>query len=539
MRFALSHSLFLLLFCPVLSAQYTPTEVRQLLAKTQLLVDTATQLPQVDTTELTQILAWSEDNDFTEGVLNANMLLGGYYYELEQNVVAIDYLLKASALAEVDNQPSTTAFLMSRIGSCYFKLGRVELAEKTFRTLQKYYETFTDASERAYYEGIVLGNLAQIDVSKGQLNLALEKLSTAYDVFTDASHAERADYQRNRNTITTNLGAIHLMLGQPKAALPYVRKYLALMRANDNPRELAKALGNVAYCEYLLVNFSTAYDLYGQSIEVSQKNNFPSVTYVTYKDLSDTYAAEGNYQQSLVYFQKYHHLRDSVQGVSVQEDLNALKIKYETAIKEQEIVQLNQDNQIQRQRLYLTIGGLALLGIASAAIVSWLMTRIKRRREQAELQALKMEKLHQEINRKKQDITQLALEISHKQDIAADVIEQLRTFEPYIAAKNQKRWRSVGLQVQQQLQTKKEKQLFHENIEAINQYFYHRLSQDFPNLNQNEKELCSYLRLGLSNKEIAALRNVTVEAIRISRYRLRKKLGFETKEQVSNFLAAL
>ena len=92
---------------------------------------------------------------------------------------------------------------------------------------------------------------------------------------------------------------------------------------------------------------------------------------------------------------------------------------------------------------------------------------------------------------------------------------------------------------QDYLLTNEDQKIFQENIDAINHAFYAKLNDNFPNLNQSEKELCSYLRLGLSNKEIAALRGVTAEAIRSSRFRLRKKLGMDSKADVMVFLQAM
>ncbi|MEM9848685.1 MAG: tetratricopeptide repeat protein [Bacteroidota bacterium] len=529
-----------LLFPSFLIAQnYSKEEVQLFLSELEEVINTTPGVIDLDTTELQSIVQWSEQNRFEEGVLDVHRFLGAYFLELEQSLVALDYLFKARTTAEKLQNTKTEAFILSRIGTAYFKLERLDEAASAYNELLDYYNSSPDANVRSYYVGIALGNLATVELNQGKFEPALEKLLQAYEIFFDTTYASNNDYKINKNKIITNLGGTYLVMNQPQKALPYVEEYLEIMQREQNQREIAKALGNVAYCQYLLGNYAQAYDYYQQSIAVSVEHSFPRVTYVTYKDMSDTYEAEGNYQKALEYFKQYHTLRDSIQGVDVQADLNALKVAHETELKEQEIIRLNQKNQIQRQQLYLTIGGLALLAIISGGMVLLLMNRIKRRKEQAELQALKVEKLNQEIDRKKQDITQLALEISHKQDIANNLVEELSSFKQYVNSSGQKQWRNLEHHVQQQLQTSKEQQLFNENIEAINQDFYYKLGQDFPNLNKSEKELCSYLRLGLSNKEIAAIRNVTPEAIRISRYRLRKKMGFEAKEKVEQFLSTL
>ncbi len=44
------------------------------------------------------------------------------------------------------------------------------------------------------------------------------------------------------------------------------------------------------------------------------------------------------------------------------------------------------------------------------------------------------------------------------------------------------------------------------------------------------------LRIGLSSKDIASLNNVSVKAVEMSRYRLRKKLNLSSDESLVNFL---
>ena len=93
--------------------------------------------------------------------------------------------------------------------------------------------------------------------------------------------------------------------------------------------------------------------------------------------------------------------------------------------------------------------------------------------------------------------------------------------------------------VRNHLKTNEEQQIFQENIEQINQAFYTKLSEAFPDLSSSDKDLCSYIRLGLSKKEISALRGVTPGAVRMAQLRLRKKLNLEDQQDVEAFLQSL
>lgn len=79
-------------------------------------------------------------------------------------------------------------------------------------------------------------------------------------------------------------------------------------------------------------------------------------------------------------------------------------------------------------------------------------------------------------------------------------------------------------------------QRFTESFDRVHQDFIKRLKVSYPQLTSNDLKLAAYLRLNLSTKEIAPLLAISVRGVEISRYRLRKKLALETKENLNEFM---
>lgn len=69
--------------------------------------------------------------------------------------------------------------------------------------------------------------------------------------------------------------------------------------------------------------------------------------------------------------------------------------------------------------------------------------------------------------------------------------------------------------------------------------FYERLEQRYPTLTVNERQLCALLRMGLSNPEITAITQRTLNSVHAAKSRLRKKLGVELDEELQGVLNAL
>ena len=65
------------------------------------------------------------------------------------------------------------------------------------------------------------------------------------------------------------------------------------------------------------------------------------------------------------------------------------------------------------------------------------------------------------------------------------------------------------------------------------------LSRSFPALTEREIKICILLRLGLQSKDVAMVSNLEPKSIEIYRYRIRKKMGLERRENLFTVLAAI
>ncbi len=66
--------------------------------------------------------------------------------------------------------------------------------------------------------------------------------------------------------------------------------------------------------------------------------------------------------------------------------------------------------------------------------------------------------------------------------------------------------------------------------------FFNILKAEHPKLTKSELKFASYLRIHLSSSQIASILNVTHEAIKKTRYRLRKKLNLSPKDSLENYI---
>lgn len=82
----------------------------------------------------------------------------------------------------------------------------------------------------------------------------------------------------------------------------------------------------------------------------------------------------------------------------------------------------------------------------------------------------------------------------------------------------------------------KENNTFQIHMDELNQVFTQCMKSNYPSLTMYDLRLCTYIKTGLSTREIAEMMHVLPSSINVSRSRLRKKLKLNAKDDLFTFL---
>lgn len=77
---------------------------------------------------------------------------------------------------------------------------------------------------------------------------------------------------------------------------------------------------------------------------------------------------------------------------------------------------------------------------------------------------------------------------------------------------------------------------FYSDFEKVYPNFNDSLYKIIPNITAHELKLCSLIRMNLTAKEISRIMHITPASVNKARYRLRKKIELESKENLDLFL---
>ena len=86
------------------------------------------------------------------------------------------------------------------------------------------------------------------------------------------------------------------------------------------------------------------------------------------------------------------------------------------------------------------------------------------------------------------------------------------------------------------INNKKDWDHFEEVFNNTDKHFIDKIKSLHPDLTSNDLRFCTYLRLNLSSKEIAPLLNISVRSVEVKRYRLRKKIGLDHTESLTDYI---
>ncbi|WP_372792424.1 inorganic phosphate transporter [Lutibacter sp.] len=149
-------------------------------------------------------------------------------------------------------------------------------------------------------------------------------------------------------------------------------------------------------------------------------------------------------------------------------------------------------------------------------------------------------KLEKEIEDKEIEQKKIALSIIRKNEILSKLKAEIENLKLKPEGKLKfSDLNSLKMLILENLNVEKERKSFNKYIKELDHAFYQNLIKKYPDLTDNEKKLCSLLRLKLTSKEIASILNITPKSVEVNRYRLRKKMNINKSEKLSKIIRNL
>lgn len=246
-----------------------------------------------------------------------------------------------------------------------------------------------------------------------------------------------------------------------------------------------------------------------------------------YREIAKTYAVLKESDSAQFYYELALKTGDSLNIRSVSEALEQTKHNLDFLRKESELRELTLKQKVKESnelRIRLVGVGIivVLLLLVIIAVLFFRKERGKRRLNEALLE------------RKNERIREFSEKVESRNRAIAEIEQK---FSEYMDKQDMQE--QLKEDVIESLFLDGDKEVFGYYFEDQHKGFYEALKRVAPSLTNNDLRLCSLTRMRLSLKETADILNLSVDAVKSGRYRVRKKLNLEADANLSDFLNEL
>ncbi|MEM9326548.1 MAG: tetratricopeptide repeat protein [Bacteroidota bacterium] len=469
-----------------------------------------------------------------EGLTTTYNNIGTVFYELGNYTLAQEYLLKSLKLAESQENDITASRALNNLGNIHHDLFENEAALGYYRRSLEIRERLGQKSRlpAAYNNiGLIHGNM-------GQRQLAMESLQKSAEIAS-----ELGDLKGESRAIM-NLGIEYAKEEDFNRAHAYFDRSIKVKTGLNDRDGLSKAYLFKGQAYLQTKNYRLALANCARSLEMSQASGALNWEKESYLCLSRAEEGLGQYRSSLEHRKEYEALSDTIFNEEKAKEMTRAEVTYAfekqqladsiAFQKQQSAQQVAYERQLngEQRKFYVTL-------IASLLLVAFMGFLYWRYQQNLKVKNLENELLNSEIDFKKKDLTNLAVNISSNQEWAESLAERVAALKDSTGRQRAKELEDLEVAVRNKVWVDKESDEFYKQIDELSSSFYHQLNTRFEGLTKTEIRLCSLIRLDLNTKQIAVLQNIEPSSVKMSRNRLRKKLQLTPEEDLSSFLHAI
>lgn len=461
--------------------------------------------------------------NIAEALADDNMKVNSYIdisrilYLLNQYENALNYAHKAITIG--DNIGDSSAIYEAKriCGAIYTDIGNEKNAQKYLNESLDYYEYNCDTF------GIIktLGTKAILLGRKNNYDECIDLLDSIY--LLSFIHK---DY---KSMLTTRLNIINAcgLVGNKSKCLNLIDSVfynIPVDYITDKDRLAVKFYrGELLYYEG---NFDNAKLIFSDILQEANKYNSYEIMLSSFDYLVELAKRENNYKLVSELLSEKISLKDSVQGIDIQQKIAEMEIIYEVANKNSEISKLVLNNKLSLQRIIL-------ISLFIIIIIVVIVVRIYMK---AKISSKEKQMLVKDLEMKHKQLTNMAIYFYEHKNFIDDLYADINKISSYNNINEiRKDLRNISSKMNNgSIIDIKEK--IYTYIDTSYYLFIERIGKKYPELTSSEKRICAMLLVDFSTKDISEVLHISDKSINNIRSKIRKKMSIPDNVSMSDFL---
>ncbi|WP_169435060.1 tetratricopeptide repeat protein [Neolewinella persica] len=441
------------------------------------------------------------------------------YFRLLDIPTATTHLLIAENLAEASGEIGWRGGVAYRRGHLNVKLRENDAAIAAYQNAVSWCSEAGDSL-------CVAESLEQISAMYGlkdSFNIARQYFDRALPML------RKFGTKKQLKTANANFGTLLTQEGKPDEAIPFLEEAKAISEELGELMSQGSVMNNLANAYLLAGQTDLAIKKFKEAAQFNKKHNFQHILFRNYAGLRESYEAAGNYRTAMEYQEKFHSLRDSLIGDETKLKIAALEAKYKESqfaleLKESEQKALIAKKKLERMILVFAI----MLLLVLIALWRW---------------RLQKKQLHSEIKNNRQNLQVVARLLAEKNEaLAAIKVAKIET--PSSPTENTADDPKSNLAKEEErlnlfdhsILTNTDWTDFKVLFDKSNPGYLQEIREAFPTITESEERLFTLIKLNLKSKEISNLLGISVNSVKKTRNRLRKKLPLNAEDGLEDFI---
>ena len=452
-----------------------------------------------------------------------NARLAAIYYYLGNFPAALEYNLFSLRAREQIND-------RSGIFTCLVNIAGVQSSQKDFvgalKTLQKAY-VLSENMNDSVRMSVCFTNMGNIYLEMDDpraLEYFLKSLDTAKD----------NDIQQNINTLM-NIGQIYVTQKKFDESLNKLEEALALAQKISLKRAYGEIWTKMGSLYYAQKQYDQAMSYTQKALDLAEEFRYLELEKDCHKQLSDIYAAMGIFNNAYQNHVRYKLINDSLFNEENIRKMAALESSYayDKDRQKHEMEKVNQEMKIKNQKYVILFLAIISFFILILAFTIYWSNKLKKK-----VLKLEIENMNRELESNQKAMAAATLKLIQNSERDAYSIKMLENIKKNTIEDGQTDVRTLISEYKLKSYNSNWDE-FEILFEKVNASFYETLNERYPTLTPNERKLCVFLKLNMSNKHISQVTFQSEEALKKARLRLRKKLDIDRDTNLVTFIQNL
>lgn len=441
--------------------------------------------------------------------------------------IAYQNALQAVNILEDFDKPIRLADALVHLSDVEYVLGNINKAIQHNERSLFIYREFDDVM----YQAQVLSNLGGMLVETGDHEQALTYLNQALEM------ADSAQTVSIRANTLNNLADMYLQTGQPNESLRQVDEALELFtQINDQHGKVQSLLligkNRISSQQYVTANAELT-----KALQIAADRSLLPEKAKAYQLRATAMEESSNLGQAIEDLKNYKILSDSIFAAEKMEQIEELRIIYETEKKDQEIELQRFHLQLMQEKQKNNRISIALLIILLVFVVVTTFLTIKYLRNKLQRKKMEYETSQKLLTMKKREMTTQVLQIAQKNEMIAELKETMEKWKS--KSPDPAFYRQILTKINMDTANENAWVRFRVYFDEMHQGFEEKIKEIAPYITPGEMRLIALIKLNLSSQEMASVLNISADGIKKARYRVRKKLKLQQGESLEGFITTI